>query len=163
MRLCKQIRQNAAAALPAAGKQPPPPPARRWWSGLPAPESGPPHHPAMQDLLPGEIASKRKPGPAPMRAPAAGSTPTQQPPSAPAVVTSLPARPLSQSTSPGPADSSVDGVPDSKVDAWFQLADADGDGRVADSEARDFFLTSGLAPADLSKVWAPAAGRFCCI
>jgi hypothetical protein len=48
----------------------------------------------------------------------------------------------------------VDGVPDSVVDAWFQVADADGDGRVADSEARDFFLTSGLAAADLSKVRA---------
>lgn len=55
----------------------------------------------------------------------------------------------------------MDGVPDAVVDCWFQLADADADGRVADAEARDFFLTSGLAAADLSKVRMLAAARCC--
>lgn len=46
----------------------------------------------------------------------------------------------------------VDGVPDATVEAWFQLADMDQDGRVADAEARDFFLKTGLSAPDLSKV-----------
>jgi hypothetical protein len=109
----------------------------------------------VQDLLPAEIAGSRRQATSPMRTPRSGSgspgrdsgsltnaaTAAAQPPSLPAAATAA-----------APAVPSVDGVPDSVVDAWFQQADADGDGRVADSEARDFFLTSGLAAADLSKV-----------
>lgn len=97
--------------------------------------------PCLQDLLPAEIASSRKPGHAPMRQ---GSSAPKPAASSPAGV------PPVHEAAPRPC--SVDGVPDNVVDAWFQEADKDGDGRVADSEARTFFLTSGLAPADLSKV-----------
>ncbi|KAL4426187.1 hypothetical protein ABPG77_007469 [Micractinium sp. CCAP 211/92] len=96
----------------------------------------------LQDLLPAEIASSRKPGPAPMRR---GGSP---PKSAALDATGVP---HAQQAALQPC--SVDGVPDNVVDAWFCEADKDGDGRVADSEARTFFLTSGLAPADLSKIW----------
>lgn len=98
--------------------------------------------PCTQDLLPSELAARR--GPSPMRP---GGSPPRAP--APAAATSAP--PLQHQASLPGAVEPVDGVPDATVDAWFALADADGDGRVADSEARDFFLTSGLAPADLSK------------
>ncbi|RMZ54465.1 hypothetical protein APUTEX25_002041, partial [Auxenochlorella protothecoides] len=47
----------------------------------------------------------------------------------------------------------VDGVEDSTVTQWFRDADSDSDGRVADHEARAFFLRSGLSSADLSKIW----------
>lgn len=98
---------------------------------------------ALQDLLPSELVGRR--GPAPMR-------PGGSPPRAPA-----PAAAQAAAQATLPAAEPVDGVPEATVDAWFAFADADGDGRVADSEARDFFLTSGLAPADLSKAsrWGP--------
>jgi hypothetical protein len=108
----------------------------------------------VQDLLPAEIADSWRQATSHMRTPRSGSsspgpsgsltnaaTAAAQPPSLPAAATAA-----------APAVPSVDGVPDSVVDAWFQQADADGDGRVADSEARDFFLASVLAAADLSKV-----------
>ncbi len=106
----------------------------------------------LQDLLPAEIASSRKPGPAPMRR--GGSLPKSAALDATGV-------PHAQQAALQPC--SVDGVPDNVVDAWFWEADKDGDGRVADSEARTFFLTSGLAPADLSKVrcWRGWAAAFC--
>lgn len=47
----------------------------------------------------------------------------------------------------------VDNIAPSFVEAWFHEADADGDGRVADGEAREFFLRSGLPPAALSTIW----------
>jgi hypothetical protein len=47
----------------------------------------------------------------------------------------------------------VDGLPCSTVEAWFADADADGDGRVADEEARAFFLRSGLGASSLSTIW----------
>lgn len=104
----------------------------------------PPHPHPVQDLLPAELAGSRKRGASPMRA--CGSPPkAAAPPPAPAPAAPVP----------------VDGVPEAAVDAWFRLADADGDGRVADSEARDFFLTSGLAPADLSKVRGGRRGGAC--
>ena len=81
-----------------------------------------------------------RPGGSPPRAPAP-----------PAAAAGPPAPALQHQASLPGAVEPVDGVPDATVNAWFALADADGDGRVADSEARDFFLTSGLAPADLSK------------
>ena len=60
----------------------------------------------------------------------------------------------------GSSSVSVDGVPDAVVDAWFRQADADSDGRVADIEARDFFLSSGLSATDLSKArWHAGLGR----
>lgn len=112
---------------------------------------------ALQDLLPAEIASSRRPGPAPMRPGSGGSPPRAQrtaaasrgsPPRVPAV----PLHAAAGAALAAEPACSVDGVPDSVVDAWFREADLDGDGRVADSEARAFFLTSGLAPPDLSKV-----------
>ena len=95
---------------------------------------------------------------------AAGSSPPK--PGAPlaSAAAAAAAATATQPAAGGPSEAdgrraaSVDGLPDATVDAWFALADADGDGRVADSEARDFFLTSGLAPADLSKVRV-VAGR----
>ena len=47
----------------------------------------------------------------------------------------------------------VDNIAPSFIQAWFYEADADGDGRVADEEARAFFLRSGLSPAALSTIW----------
>lgn len=47
----------------------------------------------------------------------------------------------------------VDGVPDAVIDGWFAQADANRDGRVADAEARNFFLRTGLSVADLSRIW----------
>lgn len=103
-----------------------------------------PNPSCLQDLLPAELAGGRKQqqqgAAAPMRA--SGSPPRHAPP---------PAAPAAAAASSTAAPVTVDGLPEAVVDAWFVVADADGDGRVADSEARDFFLTSGLAPADLSK------------
>lgn len=96
----------------------------------------------LQDLLPAELASGRRPGTTPMR-------PGFSPPRA-AAPSSAGAPPAHQAALQ--LGCLVDGVPDNVVDAWFREADKDGDGRVADSEARTFFLTSGLAPPDLSKV-----------
>lgn len=100
--------------------------------------------PWCQDLLPAELASKQR-GASPMRA---GGSP-------PKAHAEPPPPPPMQADAGSPAPTPVDGVPDGVVDAWFRLADADGDGRVADTEAREFFLTSGLPPADLSKVGRP--------
>ena len=47
----------------------------------------------------------------------------------------------------------VDNLASTFVAAMFHEADADGDGRVADTEARAFFLRTGLAPAELSTIW----------
>ncbi|KAL4853623.1 Type II inositol polyphosphate 5-phosphatase 15 [Chlorella vulgaris] len=119
----------------------------------------------FEDLVPPEIAGSRRSGVAPMR---------PAPPAPPGIAAAQASRPslaappsssspatqslLSGAMAPQPPGATeetatVDGVPDAVVDCWFQLADADADGRVADAEARDFFLTSGLAAADLSKIW----------
>ena len=47
----------------------------------------------------------------------------------------------------------VDNLATSFLEGWFHEADADGDGRVADEEARAFFLRTNLSPAELSTVW----------
>lgn len=47
----------------------------------------------------------------------------------------------------------VDGLTPKEVHDLFNAADADRDGRVADEEARVFFLGTGLDPHQLSKIW----------
>jgi hypothetical protein len=47
----------------------------------------------------------------------------------------------------------VDGLTPGAVEALFREADIDGDGRVADQEARTFFLRTGLSSTDLSTIW----------
>ncbi|KAL4534362.1 hypothetical protein Ndes2437B_g03641 [Nannochloris sp. 'desiccata'] len=47
----------------------------------------------------------------------------------------------------------VDNLALSFIEAYFHEADADGDDRVADEEARNFFLRTGLSPSDLSTIW----------
>ncbi|GAB4822767.1 hypothetical protein N2152v2_009813 [Parachlorella kessleri] len=53
----------------------------------------------------------------------------------------------------GPRPSLVDGVSQEQLDRWFNIADADGDGRVANTEAVQFFLQSGLSPVELRKIY----------
>jgi hypothetical protein len=66
-----------------------------------------------------------------------------------------PPPPSSSATAPVDEDSfvPVDNLAHSFVEAYFHEADADRDGRVADEEARNFFLRTGLSPSDLSTIW----------
>ena len=95
-----------------------------------------------QDLMPAELRARRREGP--MRPLSARSASLGSVPDAP------PAPDQGQAgLEPLPI---VDGVSDERLSAWFRRADRDGDGRLGDGEARDFLLTSGLAPHDLSLV-----------
>lgn len=97
---------------------------------------------SLQDLVPAEILARRRE--APMRPPTARSQPVSH-----ARASSL--------TDESDVLPRVDGVDEQTLRAWFRMADADGDGRIGDTEARDFFLRSGLSPTDLSMV-----GLRCC-
>ena len=50
----------------------------------------------------------------------------------------------------------VDGLTDEEVHEYFIEADQDRDGRVANEEAKIFFMSSGLTPSVLSVIWRRA-------
>jgi len=51
-----------------------------------------------------------------------------------------------------PAAGEVDGLSDATVDAWFEEADHNGDGRLEGDEAKGFFQRTSLPVQALSKV-----------
>ena len=55
-----------------------------------------------------------------------------------------------------PEEEEVDGLSSATIDAWFQEADHDGDGRLTGDEAKAFFQRTSLPVQALSKVPHPS-------